>query len=205
MICKNDKIRGKKLQKLISNIHETSAIINISHDPNKVIHNFSNYDLTDFNKPLLIRGLNFVIPPKKIEYSKPLFLCEFLFHDIKFNSKHTVDLAITKARLQDTAFTSCSAFNKDSSPPFNLSKNEFELLCKLKNENDLVIQKVERSNAIVILDKDSYLKSVEMLLKDSSKFKNIPVTLHKNLNYVVNSEKRVIDLLKALKSKNSNK
>ena len=48
-------------------------------------------------------------------------------------------------------------------------------MCKLKNENNLVIQKADKSNTIVILDKDSYLKSVETLLKDSSKFKNIPI------------------------------
>ena len=33
----NDKKNGRKLQKLISNIHETSIIDNISHDRNKVI------------------------------------------------------------------------------------------------------------------------------------------------------------------------
>ena len=39
-------------------------------------------------------------------------------------------------------------------------------------------------------DKNSYLKSVETLLKDSSNFKNIPVVPHKDLNYLINSEKR---------------
>ena len=80
--------------------------------------------------------------------------------------------------------------------PFNISKDEFELLCKLKNENNLVTQKTDQGKSIVILDKDSYLKSVETFLKDSSKFKNIPVTPDKDLNYVINSEKEVTDLLK---------
>ena len=52
----------------------------------------------------------------------------------------------------------------------------------MKNENNRVIQKVEKGNTIVILDKDSYLKSVETLLKDSSKFKSIPVAPDKDLN-----------------------
>ena len=158
-IRKNDKIHGRKLQKLIPNIHEKSIIDNVSHDPNKVIYNFSNYHLTDSDKSLLIKGLNFAIPPKKIEYSKFLLPFELLFRDIKSNSESSVDLASVKARLQDTAFTSYSAFNKDNSPPSNLSKNEFESLCKLKNENNLVIQKADKGNTIVILDKDSYLKS----------------------------------------------
>ena len=35
-IRKNDKIHGRKMQKLIPDIHETSIIDNISRDPNKV-------------------------------------------------------------------------------------------------------------------------------------------------------------------------
>ena len=38
-IRKNDKIHGRKLQKLIPNIHEKSIIDNVSHDPHKVIYN----------------------------------------------------------------------------------------------------------------------------------------------------------------------
>ena len=54
-----------------------------------------------------------------------------------------------------------------------------------------------------LIDKDSYLKSIETLLKDSSKFKNIPVVPDKNLNYIINFEKRGNDLLKKLKNKNA--
>ena len=193
VICKNDKIHGRKLQKLIPNIHEKSIIDNASHDPNKVIYNFSNYHLTDSDQSLLIR---------KFEYSKFLLPFELLFRDIKSNSESSVDLATVKAHFQDTAFTSYSAFNKDNSPPSNLSKNEFESLCKLKNEHNLVIQMADKGNTIVILDKDSYLKSVKTLLKDSSKFKNIPIAPNKDLNYIINSE-RVTDLLKKLKNKNA--
>ena len=83
---------------------------------------------------------------------------------------------------------------KDISLPFNLSKDRFESLCKLKNENNLVIQKAEKGNTIAMLDKDSYLKSFETLSKDSSKFKSIPVVPDKDLSSIINSEKRVTEL-----------
>ena len=82
-------------------------------------------------------------------------------------------------------FTSYSAFNKDNFPPSNFSKDEFESLHKLKNVNNLVIQKTDKGNTIVILDKDSYLKSVETILKDSSELKKIPVVPDKDLNYII--------------------
>ena len=47
------------------------------------------------------------------------------------------------------------------------------------------------------------MKSVETLFKDSSKFKNIPVAPDKDLNYIINSVKRVIDLLKKIRNKNA--
>ena len=59
------------------------------------------------------------------------------------------------------------------------------------------MQKADKGNTIVILYKYSYLKSVETLLKDSSKFKNIP---DKDLNYIVNSDKRATDYLEKLQS-----
>ena len=142
---------------------------------------------------LLIRGLNFVISPRKIGYSKFLLLFECLFRDIKSNSESSVDLTNIKARLQDTAFRSYSSFTKDNSPPFNLSKDEFESFSKLKNENNLVIQKADKGNTIVILDKGSYLKSVKTLLEDSSKFKNISVAPDISLNCVINSEKKSLN------------
>ena len=46
-IHKNDKIRARKLQKLIPNIHEKCIIDKVSHDPNNVIFNFLDYNLTD--------------------------------------------------------------------------------------------------------------------------------------------------------------
>ena len=80
----------------------------------------------DSDKLLLIKGLKFSIPPKKIEYSKFLLLFELLFREIKSNSESSFDLASVKACLQDTAFSSYLGFNKENSPPFKLSKDEFE-------------------------------------------------------------------------------
>ena len=122
-----------------------------------------------------------------------------IINDIKSNSESSVDVASVKARLQDTALTSYSAFIKDNSPYSNLSKDEFKSLCKLKNENNLVIKKTDKCNTIIILDKDFYLKSVETLLKDSSKFKRIPVAPGKDLNHIIYSEKESLIFWKNLK------
>ena len=87
--------------------------------------------------------------------------------------------------------------------------SRFSIIFSLKSLLSLVkgnyfsLTKSDKGNTIVILDRDSYLKSVETLLKDSSKFKNIPVAPDKDLNYIINSEKRVTKLLKKFKNKNA--
>ena len=59
----------------------------------------------------------------------------------------------------------------------------------------------QASNTIVILDKDSYLKSVETLLKGSSKSKNIPIAPSKDFNYVITFEKESLVFWKNFKTK----
>ena len=154
-IHKNGKIYCRKLQKLIPKIHETSIIHNVSQCPNKVIYNFLDYHLTDSDKSLLIRGLNFAIPPKKIEYSKFLLPFKLLFCGIKSKNEYSVDLAVIKACLRDRAFTFSLSFEKILTLKRSLCKNEFETLCKLKDESNLFIQKADKGNTIIILDKGS--------------------------------------------------
>ena len=63
-----------KLKNLILNF-TWDLVVTSSHDPQKVIFNFSSYELSSSNKDLLSRGLRFTIPPKKIDYLN--FMTEF--------------------------------------------------------------------------------------------------------------------------------
>ena len=52
-----------------------------SHDPNKVIFNFSSYVLKEDEKSLICEGLRFCIQSKKIEYVDFLTQFELLYRD----------------------------------------------------------------------------------------------------------------------------
>ena len=54
-----------------------------SHDPDKIIANYSSYNLSDNEKKLLIKGLNFAFPPRKLNYADYLAPYELLFRDVK--------------------------------------------------------------------------------------------------------------------------
>ena len=53
-----------------------------AHDPDKVIFNYSSHKLSDVGKKLLLRGLNFALPPVKLNYGDYLTPLELLFRDV---------------------------------------------------------------------------------------------------------------------------
>ena len=63
-----------KLRNLIPNF-TSDLVAASSHYPEKVIFNFSSYELPSSDKDLLSKGLRFAIPPKQIDYFN--FITEF--------------------------------------------------------------------------------------------------------------------------------
>ena len=62
----------------------------------------------------------------------------------------------------------------------------------------MIIQKSDKGNSIAIVDQDDYLQKMQNILSDSSKFSEDFVTNEKLLNFLVNIEKEITDLLKQL-------
>ena len=186
-------VQDKKLNKLIEKTHRCH------NDPSKVIHNFSSYELNDIEKSLLVRGLNFSICPGKLNYADYCINFEYLFKAIKTDgilSPHKLDFV--KTRLKDIALSSYKEHNSFPYKYSNLSKEEAECLKKLSENKNLVIQKSDKGNAIVILNREDYVGKVKELLSDSSKFKVANVKEGKEIRHLMNVRedfKQVIDEL----------
>ena len=65
----------------------------------------------------------------------------------------------------------------------------------------MVIQKADKGNTVVILDKCSYISATEEILNDNSKFSKLDIPAGKEINHIVNLEKRITSELKLLKDK----
>ena len=172
------------------------------HDPKKVIFNFSYRQLTESEEKLLSKGLNFSLPPKTLNYGDALLPFELLYKSMS-NSKN-IDrnsLLACRGALQNQAFNMWSTYNPKLEQ--NLTAEEIEALKSLKNDDRIVIQKSDKGNSVVILNKSTYIDRMEELLSDVTKFESISIQDGKDYNYIWNQELRVRETLKVLKSSNS--
>ena len=65
---------------------------------------------------------------------------------------------------------------------------------------DLVIQKIDKGNTVVIADRTKYLEGIKSLLLDRSKFMQLPIDKDKWINYTVNLESKLKYRFKVLKN-----
>ena len=83
-------------------------------DHSKVIFNFSKYELSNCEKRLLAKGLNFSLPPKYLRYTDYLVNFE-LFHrnicNLGILSKE--DLDFVKTRTKEGALSSYQNYNNN--------------------------------------------------------------------------------------------
>ena len=191
-ILKVRKVQGKKISKLSSDNSYYESVT--SYDPENVLFSFSNRSLTEHGISLLSRRLHFAIPPKNVNYADYLPPFELLFRDSDLCEVPNYDKEFIRSRLRDCAFTSFRDPSKINEN--NLSKEEHLALKDLIKNRDLVIQKDDKGNTVVILNKNDYISRTKVILTDSSKFQKLSIDQNKVLNHIVRMENKIIDVLK---------
>ena len=83
----------------------------------------------------------------------------------------------------------------------NLPPNEIAALKSLLKDDSIIIQKSDKGNSVVILDKAAYIERVTEILADTSKFQKLNVKKGEDFNYVRNQEKRITSVLYELNKK----
>ena len=101
-----------------------------------------------------------------------------------------------KSKLQD--YSSFKQVSKISDK--NISREEVKALNNLVKNKDLVIQKADKGNNIVILNRSDYISKPRKILKDTSKFKRVNIEEGKALNHLIHMEEQIIRLLKSLEN-----
>ena len=152
------KKQKKLCNLLLKNIGKNS---DTCQDPDKVIFNFSSYNLNDHEKLVLCKGLNFAIPPKAIEYSEFLLPFEMLFREITSLNIGDFNKECVKSRLRNNVYSSFKQASRMSDK--DLSREEVKALNNLAKNKNLVIQKADKGNNIIILNRSDYFKTKQDL------------------------------------------
>ena len=76
------------------------------HDPSKAIFNISKYELSDCEKGLLAKGLNFSIPSKYLNYADCLVNFELFDRNIRNLGILSNDLDFVKTKTKEAALSS---------------------------------------------------------------------------------------------------
>ena len=84
-----------------------------------------------------------------------------------------------KARLLDIALSSYESFSSEQNPSDDLPASEFKAWRHLSKNKNIVIQKADKDNTTVMLDKISYVSAIEEILNDHTKFSNLDLPLVK--------------------------
>ena len=72
---------------------------------------------------------------------------------------------------------------------------KLEALDRLSKNKNLIVQKADKGNCVVLVDRDVYTKHMENIFKDNTKFEQVDIKT-RTLNFQFNNEKRINEILK---------
>ena len=165
-------------------------------DPDKVIFNYSSRQLTDTEKNLLARGLNFLVRPRKLRFCDFLIPFEKLFRLIKNEDVSQTSRVVTdfiKTRMKYIALT---GFKNYTPPKSIFSDDELKVIKSLHDDETIYLIKPDKGNGVVFINRADYKARMQDILSDNTKFNLVDNTA---LRETLTKETKITNLLKELK------
>ena len=132
-----------------------------------MIFNYSSYKPSKEEKNLLAKGLNFALPPKILNYGDYFIPFELLYCNIKNLPLNENILERIKVDLKMSCYSSFDNYEFENE--LNITKEQLAILKLLAKREDIIIQKADQGNS-VILNKCNYLKIMKEMLSDCNTF-----------------------------------
>ena len=82
----------------------------------------------------------------------------------------------------------------------NITPDKLKALKDLSSRQDIIIQKADKGNSVVILNKSEYIKRMTEMLSDIDKFKKLNVKPGNELNLLLKQEEKLVSFLKGIKN-----
>ncbi|CAF0888090.1 unnamed protein product [Didymodactylos carnosus] len=161
---------------------------------NKLVFNYSYRALTKGEESLLSHGWKYAINTKTLNSLNVKTDMEYMYYCMERNSLiNKSNILKVKSMLNEFGH---SIIRRRKSDIPNLSYEEIQAIETLLNDKSLVISKVDKGNAVVVLNKEDYLEKEYSVLEDKRVFKLL------NDDPTDEREKQFIAFLLKLKNKN---
>ena len=135
-----------------------------------VIINLSNVKLTDVQKDVLCRGLNFGVPPKTanltVEVQAEFEHCWQQLMRCQPNSEDELRACRTTLAGLATRY----AREKIDWMGYPFRKEHFDAIHQLKRDKDLIITRPDKGNGVVLLQREDYILKMQNILSQQEKF-----------------------------------
>ena len=166
-LSNTESVQKTKTLKKLNNLYQGQIFL--KNEINCFI-NMSDYTLTALEKDYLNLGLNYHITPKYDKLTKETEL-EVLYNNlIELEVKNKIT---TSPRLRSLL---AAESHKHRNPRYNKSHITKELkqaAKKLRENDEIIIRKADKSSLYVIMNKSDYINKVNNILSDQTKFKKI--------------------------------
>ena len=158
--------------------------------------------MSKVQESILMKGLNFGLPPKKLKYEDYMLNFELLFRDIRKLNLDSEKSLFVKNDLKNCAFTSFKNYNQTDHKSENITKDEYLAFLELTKVESIIIQRADKGNVIVIVDKNVYIDKMESILNDKFKFKEVKfTTINGELDFLLEQELDIKKFLNTLHDK----
>ena len=146
--------------------------------------------LTDAQTSLLDHGPNYAIIPRNSHKEEYIAAIEEACHKQKEEACHN----LKEGEADELRVEVKNILKKAQTPRSNISKEEFKVINELKEDDSRIILTADKGVAMVVLNKEEYIKKAEHLLNQPT-YRKIPE------DPTSKQKTRLIKLLKILKEK----
>ena len=148
-------------------------------EPEKIVHNYSSITIPSRIKTLLAFGLDFQLPIYKLDFCKFFTPIEKIAHSLSNERSHDIPEFYEKLRQISYKFYYSFKPTKVFSAIFG--KCEINLLREFsrKHKGSIVISTPDKGKGVVIVDRSTYVSSMENLISDPSRFSLITEPIQK--------------------------
>ena len=169
-----DAFRKKTLfrhaKKMKSLVDEKKKIEDTKSNPNKLVVNLTDYDLTEEELKVLELGLNYSVALRPKE---PHMLAEVESLWDQITQKGLLKYKSHEARIKTALRAFAFSYLDLDDSRFGTDIKQVRILKKLRET--FAILKPDKGNGIVLINKSDYLSSMQSIFDDKSRFKEVKV------------------------------